>query len=72
MKLIDFWTIENDKQLTQMLWDVVMNYSGGNIPSYLEVKDFLKTTDVESFNGYGMIGDLSIRFEMGEFQLEIL
>ena len=72
MKLIDFWTEKNDKQLTQMLWEVVMNNSGGNIPSYLEVKDFLKTTDVESFNGYAMINDLSIRFEKGEFELEIL
>jgi hypothetical protein len=71
MKLIDYWTTENDKHLTQVLWEQVMNGSGCNIPSYLEVKNFLKDTDTEGFTEYKM-DDLIIHFENEEFELKIL
>ena len=71
MKLIDFWTPENDKQLTQILWDVVMSCGGGNIPSYLEVKNFLRETDIGDSKEY-KIDDLVIHFEDELFELEIL
>lgn len=71
MKLIDYWTPENDKYLTSILWEQVMNGGGYNIPSYLEVKNFLKTTDSEGFTEYKM-DDLIIHFENEEFELEVV
>ena len=75
MKLIDYWTKENDRYLTDLLWKVVMNsagYGGNDIPSYLEVKNFLKTTDAEGFKQYTMNSHLVIYFEDEKFELEII
>ena len=71
MKLIDYWTPENDKYLTRILWEVVMGGGVCNIPSYLEVKTFLKTTGSEGFKEHKM-DDLIIYFDNEEFELEII
>ena len=69
MKLIDYWKKSDEDYLVKLLWNNQNRYS---LPTYLEVKEFLKSQDASGFEFEGM-NDLIINFDEEDktFELEL-